>query len=58
MRIWPIFKKEMRLYFTSPVAWVIMAVFLFYGIFLQLMNLVVDLLYGTVDPRIRFGRGD
>lgn len=29
MRIWPIFKKEMRLYFTSPVAWVIMAVFLF-----------------------------
>lgn len=37
---------------------VIMAVFLFYGIFLQLMNLVVDLMYGTVDPRIRFGRGD
>ena len=29
MKIWPIFKKEMRLYFTSPVAWVIMAVFLF-----------------------------
>jgi len=29
MKVWPIFKKEMRLYFTSPVAWVIMAVFLF-----------------------------
>jgi len=27
--VWPIFKKEMRLYFTSPVAWVIMSVFLF-----------------------------
>jgi ABC-type dipeptide/oligopeptide/nickel transport system permease component len=34
---------------------VIMAVFLFYGVFLQAMNLVVDLLYGVVDPRIRFG---
>ncbi len=33
----------------------IMAVFLFYGVFLQLMNLLVDLLYGVVDPRIRFG---
>ena len=31
MKVWPIFKKEMRLYFTSPVAWVIMAVFLFIG---------------------------
>jgi len=29
MKVWPIFKKEMRLYFTSPVAWVIMSVFLF-----------------------------
>lgn len=34
---------------------VIMAVFLFYGIFLQVMNLVVDMLYGVVDPRIRLG---
>lgn len=34
----------------------IMAVFLFYGLFLQLMNLVVDILYGIIDPRIRFGR--
>lgn len=39
MRIWPIFKKEMRLYFTSPIAWVIGAIFLlisgyfFYSIF-------------------------
>ncbi len=28
MRIWPIFKKEMRLYFTSAVAYVILAIFL------------------------------
>ncbi len=39
MRVWPIFKKEMRLYFSSPVAWVVVAVFLviagyfFYNIF-------------------------
>jgi peptide/nickel transport system permease protein len=32
---------------------VIMAVFLFYGVFLQAMNLLVDLLYGVADPRIR-----
>ncbi|MBI1734048.1 MAG: ABC transporter permease subunit [Candidatus Rokubacteria bacterium] len=28
MRVWPIFKKEMRLYFTSPIAWVIGSIFL------------------------------
>ena len=28
MRVWPVFKKEMRLYFTSPVAYVVIAVFL------------------------------
>jgi len=28
VKIWPIFKKEMRLYFTSPVAYVILAIFL------------------------------
>ena len=28
MRIWPIFKKEMRLYFTSPVAYVVLTIFL------------------------------
>lgn len=39
MRIWPIIKKEMRIYFTSPVAWVIITIFLviagyfFYNIF-------------------------
>jgi ABC-type dipeptide/oligopeptide/nickel transport system permease component len=32
----------------------IMAVVLIYGAFLALMNLVVDLLYGTLDPRIRY----
>ena len=39
MRIWPIWKKEMRLYFTSPVAYVVVTIFLviagyfFYSIF-------------------------
>ena len=39
MRVWPIFKKELRLYFTSPIAWVILTIFLviagyfFYSIF-------------------------
>ena len=39
MKIWAIFKKEMRLYFTSPVAWVVLTIFLliagyfFYSIF-------------------------
>jgi len=50
-----------RYFFESILARdypVIMAVFLFYGIFLQLMNLVVDLLIGTADPRVRFGGGD
>jgi len=37
---------------------VIMAVFLFYGVFLQAMNLLVDLLYGVADPRIRLGGGE
>jgi peptide/nickel transport system permease protein len=32
----------------------IMAVVLTFGVFLALMNLVVDLLYGVVDPRIRY----
>ena len=32
----------------------IMAVVLIYGAFLALMNLVVDLLYGFIDPRIRY----
>ena len=29
MKVWAIFKKEMRLYFTSPVAWVVLTIFLF-----------------------------
>jgi ABC-type dipeptide/oligopeptide/nickel transport system permease component len=32
----------------------IMAVVLVYGAFLAAMNLVVDLVYGTLDPRIRY----
>jgi ABC-type dipeptide/oligopeptide/nickel transport system permease component len=32
----------------------IMAVILLYGAFLAMMNLVVDLVYGTLDPRIRY----
>jgi ABC-type dipeptide/oligopeptide/nickel transport system permease component len=32
----------------------IMAVVLSYGAFLAVMNLVVDLAYGTLDPRIRY----
>jgi ABC-type dipeptide/oligopeptide/nickel transport system permease component len=32
----------------------IMAVILTYGAFLAVMNLVVDLLYGALDPRIRY----
>jgi ABC-type dipeptide/oligopeptide/nickel transport system permease component len=32
----------------------IMAVVLTYGVFLAVMNLVVDLLYGAFDPRIRY----
>jgi ABC-type dipeptide/oligopeptide/nickel transport system permease component len=33
----------------------IMAVVLWYGVFLAVMNLIVDLLYGILDPRIRVG---
>ena len=33
----------------------IMAVILLYGAFLGIMNLVVDLTYGLLDPRIRYG---
>ena len=28
MKVWPIFKKEMRLYFTSPIAYAVIAFFL------------------------------
>jgi ABC-type dipeptide/oligopeptide/nickel transport system permease component len=36
----------------------IMAVVLLYGTFLAVMNLVVDVLYGVIDPRIRLGGGE
>jgi ABC-2 type transport system permease protein len=29
VKIWPIYKKEVRLYFTSPVAYVLLAIFVF-----------------------------
>jgi ABC-2 type transport system permease protein len=29
VKVWPIYKKELRLYFTSPVAWVILTMFVF-----------------------------
>jgi ABC-2 type transport system permease protein len=29
VRIWPIYKKELRLYFTSPVAYVVLTIFVF-----------------------------
>src|SRR3712207_807883 len=32
----------------------ILAVVLIYGVFLAAMNLLVDLLYGLIDPRIRY----
>ena len=32
----------------------VLAVVLIYGVFLALMNLVVDIVYGFVDPRIRY----
>jgi ABC-type dipeptide/oligopeptide/nickel transport system permease component len=32
----------------------ILAVVLLYGVFLAVMNLLVDLLYGLIDPRIRY----
>ncbi len=31
LKIWAIFKKEMRLYFTSPVAWAVFTIFLLIG---------------------------
>jgi ABC-type dipeptide/oligopeptide/nickel transport system permease component len=38
----------------------ILAVVLIYGVFLSIMNLSVDVIYGVIDPRIRLtgGRGD
>ena len=36
MKVWPIYKREVRQYFTSPVAYVLLAIFLFItGLFLH-----------------------
>ncbi|RIK44723.1 MAG: ABC transporter permease [Chloroflexi bacterium] len=35
----------------------ILAVVLLYGVFLAAMNLIVDIMYGVIDPRIRLGGG-
>lgn len=46
-----------RFFVTSILARdypMIMSVILLYAVFLAVMNLVVDLLYGVVDPRIRY----
>jgi ABC-type dipeptide/oligopeptide/nickel transport system permease component len=32
----------------------IMAIILLLGVFIIVLNLIVDLLYGVVDPRIRY----
>ena len=32
----------------------ILAVTLIFGVFLAVMNLIVDILYGLIDPRIRY----
>jgi ABC-type dipeptide/oligopeptide/nickel transport system permease component len=32
----------------------IMAIILMLGVFIVFLNLIVDLLYGVVDPRIRY----
>ncbi len=46
-----------KLFVTSILARdypMILSVILLYAVFLAVMNLVVDLLYGVVDPRIRY----
>jgi oligopeptide transport system permease protein len=34
----------------------VMGVVVFYGIFIIFLNLIVDILYGWLDPQIRLGR--
>ena len=36
----------------------IMGLTVFYGAFLVTMNLIVDVLYGLIDPRIRVSKGE
>ena len=45
MRIWPIYKKELRLYFTSPVAYVLLTIFLLIGI-------LPNLIFHVTDPAV------
>ena len=44
---WPLFKRELFAFFVTPLAWVLIVVFL-------ISNLIVDLLYAANDPRIRY----
>ena len=39
---------------SLPILMLFLAVVLVYGIFLATMNLAVDLVYGLIDPRIRY----
>ncbi len=45
MKVWPVFKKELRLYFTSPVAYVVFTIFLlisgyFFSIYFAFFSLM------------------
>jgi len=40
--------------FTGRDYPMIMAIILLLGVFITILNLIVDLLYGVVDPRIRY----
>jgi len=53
VRVWPIFKKEMRLYFTSPVAYAILLVFtVVMGLFfyLQFSTFAMASMQGMMNP--------
>ena len=53
MRVWPIFKKEMRLYFTSPIAYVVLFIFLVVmgWFFTQILNyFTVASLQSAMNP--------
>ena len=52
------FRQSLGRYFVESLLSrdypMIMAVILLYGVFLSVMNLIVDVLYGVVDPRIHY----
>jgi ABC-2 type transport system permease protein len=53
VRVWPIFKKEMRLYFTSPIAYAIMFVFaIAMGLFfwLQFASFTMASMQSAMNP--------